>query len=91
MRDVDSLGSRLARPACLTRHSTITLNLIGARFGIWYSARRLNLRETRVICEKSGTGEMGGDFESRFSRLSRPSRLSQASMMAVEAFMRNAG
>ena len=88
MRGVDSLGSRLARPACLTRHSTIILNLIGARFGIWYSARRLNLRET---CEKSGTGEMGGDFESRFSRLSRPSRLSQASVMAVEAFMRNAG
>ena len=31
------------------------------------------------------------NFESRFSRLSRPSRLSQGSAIAAEAFMNNAG
>ncbi len=31
------------------------------------------------------------NFESRFSRQSRPSRLSQASAIAAEAFMNNAG
>ena len=76
---------RVERVALLASHSTISEELIGDCFDIWYSARRLNLRETLETCEKSGTGKMGGDFESRFSRLSRPSRLSQASAIAAEA------
>jgi hypothetical protein len=61
---------------------------IGDCLGIWYSARRLNLRETRETCEKSETGKMGGGFESVFSRLSR---LSEVPAMAAEVFMSNVG
>jgi hypothetical protein len=40
--------------------------------------------ETRVTCEPC-------PYQSRFSRQSRPSRLSQASAIEAEVFMNNAG
>ena len=69
----------------------MTKELIGDCLDIWYSARRLNLRETRETCEKSETGKMGGGFESVFSRLPRRSCLSEVPAMAAEVFMSNVG
>jgi hypothetical protein len=51
--------------------------------------------KTRVTCELDDglRSEVRGfrNFESRFSRQSRPSRLTQASAIAAEVFMNNAG
>jgi len=82
-----NLGSRFSRAT----PRFCTKELIGDCLDIWYSARRLNLRETREKSGKGATGKMGGNFESRFSRQSRPSRLSQGSVIAAEVFMNHAG
>ena len=76
------------RPSSRALSRILMKEFIGDCLGIWYSARRLNLRETRETCEKSETGKMGGGFESVFSRLSR---LSEVPAMAAEVFMSNVG
>ncbi|MBK5280973.1 MAG: hypothetical protein JJE16_02670 [Nitrospiraceae bacterium] len=48
-------------------------------------------RERSAKSGKGGTGKMGGNFESRFSHESRPSRLSQGSAIAAEVIMNHAG